>query len=67
MHSLGLNQTGGCVITAYDISDRGLEGVRYQVNDIENEFFSLQCGDFEFAIQEPIFEAVDQEPGLSLS
>lgn len=48
-----LNRTGGCVVTINDISDRGLEGIQYQISDLENEFFSLLCKDFDFSIQEP--------------
>ena len=50
VHSL--NGTGGCVVIVNDITDRGLEGIRYQISDVENEFFSLQCKDFQFEILE---------------
>lgn len=50
VHSL--NSTGGCVVTVSDISDRGLEGIRFRVSDVENDFFSFQCKDFEFEVSE---------------
>jgi hypothetical protein len=60
VHSL--NSMGGCIVTVYDISDWGLEGIQYQIKDVENEWFSLRCKDFDFSIQEPATETGDEGP-----
>ena len=47
-----LNATWSCMVAIQDISDRGLENIRYRVVDAGNQHFSLNCQDFEFEVLE---------------
>ena len=47
------NVTACPLIAVYDISDHGLEGISYRVVEEENAYFSLNCRDFDFHIQNP--------------
>ncbi len=46
-----LNPTVGALLTIYDIAERQLEGLAYRVVDEEAGYFSLNCLDFEFEVQ----------------